>query len=421
MKCKKCNSELMGTENFCRKCGFPVKDTSESLNEDNNTLDESSNKKENLDDTSIDLKDVVSSNLIKKDEKYKIENTQELLVNSTDSSKKIKKILDELKFSKNDENQNDENDSKEDTIKKQFEESKKKIDDLENKTIIVETKNENDTNTSSEKDKDNEVDENIKNNKDNEENISVEKEEIVEEKNVEEKIDSNNQEDDEIEIDEEEDIFEENNSKSGNGKFVFVLLLFILTLCSSVYLLVSNFSLKEKIKNLDTESNKNSENISKESSKTSNSNINSNVKNYYGCYLLDNNIGYSVVDFAIDLSYNNIEFDFAIDSNIAFDSIKNTKDEYKKLLEKKNYKISSYGTKVIDEREYVFFEASNIANQKYLIVYTNGLKNDSFAFVINNDAQTINFDNLKIINRYINTLRCENNNKITSSDYFIKK
>ena len=46
----------------------------------------------------------------------------------------------------------------------------------------------------------------------------------------------------------DEVIYEESSTFSGTGKFVFVLLLFILSLCSSIYLLINNLSLNDKLK-----------------------------------------------------------------------------------------------------------------------------------------------------------------------------
>lgn len=437
MKCTNCNNELNGTENFCRKCGFPVKKDIEKTDESiDNKIENNPEASDNLGDTSIDLNEVISSNLIKKDEKYKIENTQELLVSNTDSSKKIKSILDELKNSKKEDTDisfNDKSKNANDSVKKQFEESKKKIADLEeqnntkiknsdaniDKTILVDPITDADLSNKSKEEKD-VINENTEKSKNTETSlIQIEKNDnkskLIDDsiEQVENEKVNNSDEDDEI-------VLDETSTQSGTGKFVFVLLLFILTLCFSIYLLINNISLSEKLKKSDDDYNKLSENITKSNNNVSNSNSASKSKILYGCYLISSSENINILDSAISFSYSNLNIELSIGSDISLNNIKLMKDDYKKLLEQKGYIISSYGTKVIEEREYVFFDTleNNVRN---LIVYTSGLKNDSLMFKIKNNEQNINFENLKIIGKYINSLKCENSNKLLSSDYFIKK
>lgn len=435
MKCAQCGKDITGEENFCRNCGSPIK--KEFLNEDlsksSSSLilkDEnvSSNSSEDTlkvnNNTNINLDNILKSNLEEKNIVYKIDNTQELLIDNVESSKKIKKILDELKLNKNEKDlSNDESDESKSelsskNLKKEFEDNTKKIDDLIEKkqehnnldkkdsTIIVDSESLNIIKKENEETKD------LINNPDhNDTSLNN-----ITDKNISKEIKS----------DCFDDVYEDdNNDNSKKQKYLITLLLFIFSLCLIVYLIVYILGQDNKLKKLTNDYNTLEEKISSELVQNSNSNfsqnnINTNLFSYNGYnFQLYNNL--KLNNNSISFEYKDLNLIFSISSELSFSDIKYSKDEYKQLLEKNRYKVFSYGLKVISEKEYVFFETIKDNKTNLLIVYTKGNQDDVFMFIIENNKNEIDYANLEQINEFINTLQKSENTLLTSGNYFIKK
>lgn len=438
MKCIQCGKELTGEENFCKNCGSPIKKENSndtlsstmpiSYSKSINTpagKDESNLK--NNENNSVDISESGKSDLTDSNTSYKIDNTQELLVDGPESSKKIKKILDELKLNKNEKKSNLEDSNVENSsslkeqLKKNFEDNTKKIDHLIEKK--QELDNESKVDSTVIVDTESIIDFKNENDESNKQNSEAENAEITSNNSQIKAIDENDQ-DDFI-----DDVYEDSPSsdlKSKNGKFIFILLMLILCLCFIAYLIVNTFDLNDKLRKSEEDYNILEEKINDKSIKNSNNmedNKEPKVFSYNG-YDFEVYKNLKIYNNTLNFQYKNLSLTFTIGFNFDFSDIKHSKDEYKNLLEKNNYKVLSYGTKVISDREYVFYEVTNNSMENLLIVYTIGGQNDVFMFEIHNDKNQVDYKDLEILNEFISLLKKSENtisNLTYTNYYFIKK
>lgn len=421
MKCIKCGYELTGEENFCRNCGTPIK-------KDNTVIDEKVENGNNSDIASIEN----NLSLDKTNPSFKIDNTQELSIENSDSSKKIKKILDELKQNKSDlevnSEKNSNNLSSDIGIQMEYDDNTKKLDKLLEKkqndndvkkdsTIIVDT-----TEIKNKKIKKEEQTSDILIN--HNENKSVVKkglDNLNEESNI---LVSSEKEVPQNVL--ENEIYEEiddTSNKDKRGKTIFLILLLILSICCIIFLIIVNLDLNNKLNNStdknEFSSNKNS-NISNSNELDCNSS-NKQLRITYNGYDFSKFDNITIENNVISFVYKNMNLKMSSKANIDFLDLKAAKDNYKKALETAGYLVSSYGTKVVSEKEYIFFEAKDSTQKDVLIVYTKGNNNDIIMFVIENEKNELNFDDLVIINDFINSLRQNSSELISNINYFIEK
>lgn len=113
---------------------------------------------------------------------------------------------------------------------------------------------------------------------------------------------------------------------------------------------------------------------------------------------VDNYDNYQVEDGALVLNKDIYTIRTYIGIAQNYDTIKKQKAIYKNILEKGNdYQVTNYGTKVIAEKEYLFYEIKNKTNA-YLIAYTNINDVDSIGFIISTTDNKIDYESLKITN-----------------------
>ena len=90
-----------------------------------------------------------------------------------------------------------------------------------------------------------------------------------------------------------------------------------------------------------------------------------------------------------------MKFYSSIRHNISFDTIKNKMENYKDILEKQDLDVKSYGTKMIDGRNYVVFEVATDNDDILLIAYTKVSDLDSIGVVVENSNNDIKIYKIK--------------------------
>jgi IMP cyclohydrolase len=100
-----------------------------------------------------------------------------------------------------------------------------------------------------------------------------------------------------------------------------------------------------------------------------------------------------------------------IKNDTKYSTVKYAKDEYKNALENDDYEVSSYGTKVTDQVEYVVYEIKDKEGNYYLVAYTKLTDNDTIAFIISTKDNKIDYDLLSETNKIVKTTK-ENKNSI---------
>ena len=386
-----------------------------------------------------------------------IQKTEELLLSETDSSTKIKEILKEMKP----ENEVDkkieieEKDNKEEKVEEKKEEPKDEneiiVDENQEPTAVIPenliSKFEKVKDTIEEK-KEEKVDD-----KEIEEKQDVEKEQENKDSDVEilsEKVDEVNKTDDKEEtlvqdekvvdqtteeLVQEEPIISIENDKTvpleistdktavydkpiipeddytdsiskRDSKGIIFMILFIISLGVIGYLLFMNYSSSNKLDKAEKDNDK----LSNELNELSNENkkddkkeniVTSAIK--YNGYSFDLN-GYTYNFYNSNLVINTEKNVIGVEvkKDLKYSDIKDNKEDYRKLFDS----VKSYGTKVIEDREYVVFEFSKAADI-YLAAYTNISDNDTVAYIINFKDKEIDYDVLLTTNKITSSAKVD--------------
>lgn len=458
MKCVKCGNELSDDANFCRKCGEPVKR-------------EESPK-------SLDLTDNIDVSKVKldtKQETYQDDDTIEIRPSKDLSNKELSAMMELTHYTSNSKEEKNDNESHEtseqsssDKIKKILEElepeesSSKGIDELDEPTVLIPK----DLISSYEKNKA-KIEENYKleETKISKPEISVEKETKEEVKEipskeisqpveevvnqikdtetkpapVEEKVElpkedkpEPKEETKKIELDKDkeeinvslEDDYQPKQNKSSHvGTWIFGIL-FILAVAFCIYLwVVLNESNKQykKIKNekevLEQQvENKDTDNQSSEKVETTKDDNYVTFDGYK--FSLSNVNNYNISNDNLVLNYKDSVVVANIDTDTKYSEVKLSKESYRKLLVSNEYTVNSYGTKVIDEREYVVYQVTDSENKKSLVAYTNLDETSTIAFIISNTDNTVDYDSLDITNKLLSSVEEDNSYKNYDLDMF---
>lgn len=202
--------------------------------------------------------------------------------------------------------------------------------------------------------------------------------------------------------------------KSASG-IVFGILFFISLACAG-YLFFMYTSSNKKMNDYKDKYNK----ISNESKNADKGNDISNKQNSTASNIIEYN-GYlfnNLDDTKNSIVENKLVFQGAkntialyIKNDTKYSTVKYAKDEYKNALENDDYEVSSYGTKVTDQVEYVVYEIKDKEGNYYLVAYTKLTDNDTIAFIISTKDNKIDYDLLSETNKIVKTTK-ENKNSI---------
>ena len=413
MKCSNCGRILTGEENFCRICGnkiekdellsdesftdnidvtkvqMPIKSSEGDINTkmNNNTSElnammeiANSIQSSDIDNTEEDSNKVFDVNLSDNKTNDTIQNTQDLLLNSDN---------DELL--------------------------------LNEPTILVP----NDLINSYKKD----IDDNNINNIEDKPNNEVD--EVIEEVKEEPKKEEVNSLNEIINTDSEdlnnENIVDDSISNDSPEKvkviykkkksFLSVLLgvLFVISLASIgylSYLLLSSYNVIQSINNSNI---KLEDEVSELKEKNNDIEFvinNENNKVFtYNKYIFKvlNNYDYSVNQGVITIKNDSISLDINFDDKIKYTEIKEDLDAFSKVITEKGYTVSSHGTKVEGQREYIFYLVTSSDGKSSLIVYSMIDDNNTIGILINSDNVGNNYEDLKVTNTIIESISIDNN------------
>lgn len=152
----------------------------------------------------------------------------------------------------------------------------------------------------------------------------------------------------------------------------------------------------------------------------SNDNVTSLKINGYDI-LLDDTNEYAIEGdrLLIKSAQNDIVVHFGL--NIDYTTIKEDKDSYKELLVENDYEVKSYGTKVVDNREYVVYEVETKENGQMLVAYTSLSDKSTICFMISDNDNEIDYDFLNTTNKFIDSLKINYSYEDTHNDFFIKE
>lgn len=121
----------------------------------------------------------------------------------------------------------------------------------------------------------------------------------------------------------------------------------------------------------------------------------------------------------IKLAQKDIVVHFGL--NIDYATIKEDKDSYKELLVENDYEVKSYGTKVVDNREYVVYEVETKENEQILVAYTSLSDKDTICFMISDNDNEIDYNFLNTTNKFIDSLKINYSYEDTHYNLFIKE
>lgn len=504
MNCSNCGKKLKGNENFCRICGTPVKkeenieETKEEVLEekveltdnidvskikvasDNNinsddTMDVDITNKNNNKELSamIEITNTKEDDTLEEEKPEKKKRGRKAKEKETDSSKKIKEILAELKpevegeaAKENVEEVIDE--MKEPTsiipddlikeYKKKEESEESKEDDNKDTEVKDETKEEENKETEVKEDTKDEKDDNaeeVKETTDSAETKEVEQEteeakdetkeepfvEITETKEETEDLDKSIITiDDEktVELDkdkteafnkpiitlEESDEDEFNDVKSSSGIVFGILFFLALAGCGVLFYLytcankdMKDYKDKYNKLNKEPKTEEQSNNASNKQEPKSNDTIE------YNGYLIKNidNTTNSIVENKLVFTGSKNTIAISIKSDTKYSTIKYAKDDYKTALESDNYEVQSYGTKVTDKVEYVVYELKDKQGNYYLVAYTKLTEDDTIAFILSNKGNTIDYDLLFETNKIVSSTKENKDNMQYNIKLFTKE
>lgn len=227
-------------------------------------------------------------------------------------------------------------------------------------------------------------------------------------------------EEEKTELKEEISNDEELPKKKRHSGVTFLIIILIFALCAIGYLLYTVFNDKNELSKIDNE------NIKLQSEIDKLKNVSNNVTNPtdvvlfngYQIKLLDNS-EFSLVSDSLVIKTNDTTINTKINSDTKYSSIKYSKDTYKKLLTNSGYIVKSYGTKVVNTKEYVVYEVTDSKNNNYLVAYTTLADTDVIAFIISNNQNDINYNILEETNKIVAAAKEDSNNNTNDIELFI--
>lgn len=222
-------------------------------------------------------------------------------------------------------------------------------------------------------------------------------------------------------------VFSQPNQPKKRGKIGIIILVLLLIICIlglgylGYRLFISNDelnNLKDENKLLNAKLDEAKEATNNEQSP--NNDVASLKINGYDI-LLDDNNEYAIEgeSLLIKSTQNNIVVRFGL--NIDYTSIKEDKDSYKELLGENDYEVKSYGTKVVDNREYVVYEVETKKDEQILVAYTSLSDKNTICFMISDSDNKINYDFLNNTNAFINSLKINYSYENIQDNFFIKE
>lgn len=413
MKCSNCGRILTGEENFCRICGnkiekdellsdesftdnidvtkvqMPIKSSEGDINTkmNNNTSElnammeiANSIQSSDIDNTEEDSNKVFDVNLSDNKTNDTIQNTQDLLLNSDNDELLLNEptilvpndLINSYKKDIDDNNINNIEDKPNNEVDEVIEEVKEepKKEEVSSLNEIINTDSEDLNN-------ENIVDDSISN--DSPEKVKV--------------------------------IYKKKKS------FLSVLLgvLFVISLASIgylSYLLLSSYNVIQSINNSNI---KLEDEVSELKEKNNDIEFvinNENNKVFtYNKYIFKvlNNYDYSVNQGVITIKNDSISLDINFDDKIKYTEIKEDLDAFSKVITEKGYTVSSHGTKVEGQREYIFYLVTSNEGKSSLIVYSMIDDNTTIGILINSDNVGNNYEDLKVANTIIESISIDNN------------
>jgi len=420
MKCEKCGKELTQSSNFCRFCGCPVK--IENTSSDNDIIDidkiQVKNVKHelNLDDDIMELTDDLD---IKMDAMKEISKTQSFSLQKTKNDlEKENKYMNDVKS--------------EDIINMEFMPgtlNKIEIDDtteLEKMLLSEENKNDefetrlipdsvtnlkiNDTEKEEKKEIIKREDEKII------PSASCIKDELVEKSN-ESKEEMLKKEDKVVPI--INSVYEDKVVvKKGKGCLVFLIMLPLLILLGilATYLYMENKNIKKEIKDKNEQIDNLTQQLEKSKDNSSN-NIQNNYKYNGYSVKFTNDYVYEIIDDKIIISNNNYKFINQVEE-VRYSKIKEKLDDYASMIKEQNFTVNSYGTKVIEGREYVFYEVSDVNEGNNLILYTKLSEDSVIGIFVTFNQNSIDYDVLIEYNEIVGGFQKINSSELNEFNFF---
>lgn len=222
-------------------------------------------------------------------------------------------------------------------------------------------------------------------------------------------------------------VFSQPNQPKKRGKIGIIILVLLLIICISSlgYLGYRLFISNDELNNLKDENKLLNDKLDKakeatDNEQSPNNDVASLKINGYDI-LLDDNNEYAIEgeSLLIKSAQNNIVVRFGL--NINYTSIKEDKDSYKELLGENDYEVKSYGTKVVDNREYVVYEVETKKDEQILVAYTSLSDKNTICFMISDSDNKINYDFLNSTNAFINSLKINYSYEDIQDDFFIKE
>ena len=341
-----------------------------------------------------------------------------------------------------DENFNISKNSSDEVIKEEPEEDKKQInevnlsdDDLESDTIQISSKPKKIEEIKEETIKQQEKEERVstkefdvsdyKEEKVDTPKVEPVKEDVKEDLKFEVSNEENNVRKEDLEYDDEDDMDDDRKSHAG---IIILTILFIIAICACIYLYILLMASNKQYNNIRNENDKLQQQLesktgeveqTKEEQPTQTQNNNSILFNGY-IFPVSNVNSYSVSNNSLILKYKDILVNIMISSKIKYSDIKLDKDSYEKLLTTNGYTVDSYGTKVISEREYVVFEIRDSKDKKSLVAYSKLDDNSTIASNISTNTNVIDYENLEVTNKIIESTNKDNSYVGNSIEVFSK-
>lgn len=411
LKCENCGKTLSENSNFCRICGTPVNAPKEEINncEITDNIDVSMiklNTKKNVNETNDDtveieedmekkmmaMLELTSSYPVLKHNKLDLGNSDDAInsleVQSTDEIEAI--ITNDLK-----------------TIEEESNNSKSYLDELEEPTMYIPKELNNASNNEDvllSEDK-----EFLEDESERRENVSQVKETNLEEKTIqlEEKEEVNNVDDkleDIKQINSFNDDFMDNSSKKkGHGCIIgFLIMIVVACVGICIYFWLLNNDASKTIKSLKNKNNSLDSQIELLKNKEKEVKKEKSSQLVMNNYLIDlEGIDYSLSENKMLIEYGGKKFTSEIKLDIDYEDLKASKDEYKENFESQKYKVKSYGTKVVEEIEYVVFIVEDESNNLYLIAYTKLEEKDVICFIIGLEDEEFDYSDLNIFNKLV--------------------
>lgn len=207
---------------------------------------------------------------------------------------------------------------------------------------------------------------------------------------------------------------------------LFVISLFSIGYLS--YLLLSSYNIIQSVNNsnirLEDEisdlKEKNNDFEFELNNKTKEKTIKTLSFNKYILNVLDN-YEYSISDDILNIKNNDISLDIKFDDKIKYSEIKNSLDDYSKKITEKGYIVSSHGVKVEGEREYIFYLLNSKDEKNILTVYSMLDDDNTIGILINSTNVGTNYEDLKITNRIIESIKIDKNYIEKNIDLFTEK